>query len=523
MAPDPKEAEGGRDTGGERGAGREHDGRGVDPQGGAVRLLPADGGSQRAMEPIEPRGRRRVRSRWRPFGRTSRPSQGADMAGVDQEPSLGDTDDGVTPDQELTGFGELRLDLPGPFAPTWRESLRRRLHLLILSHRAPQLRGSAVPFVAAAWAACAGLVCSAVLLAVSGVPFSAAGVAVVWLAGNHVPIDTDAGTVSLLPLALLLAALLPARRAGRFVAAQTEQRARSAGLLAAAVYAVLAAAAAIAVSSLGGSVAVAWPPALLWAGAVAVAGGAWGVVRESGRPWRPTTLTVAVGLTVAVPLFLGLLLMTVLGLTNLGTILAGQHRLVAGPAEHVGLGLLQLAYLPNLLVWAAAFVIGSGFAIGGGNRLAPFTDGQPFLPDLPVLAPIPSGVPTWTALLPLVVAATGALAAALLGRGAAEQPLGRRMARVAPIAAASGMCWALLALLSSGSVGDARLAHVGPSIATGAVAAVLVGAGGLLWAVLPTIASESRPRAADLRARVQGRDTAEPEPAPRTRGPAGKA
>lgn len=482
-------------------------------QARSIRLRPSDN----EVEPPDPapqRSRQGLRLRGRSKHTDSAQAVSPDHVDADPmlamvepigEPDAVGYDDSLS-DDESSGFGELRLDLPGPFAPTWRQTLRRKRQLLVLSRRAPQLGTSAVPVLAAAWSVCVGLIGATILLLISGVPFTVHGVGVVWLAGNHVGIDTEAGTISLLPLALLFAALLPARRAGRFVAIQAGERARAVGLVAAASYAALAAAIAIGLSSLGGSVTAAWPSALLWAGAVALAGGAWGFVRESRGRWRPPPLAVAVGLTVVVPLLLGMLLMVAVGLASLGSMLEVQQRLVASPLEHMGLILLQLAYLPNLLVWAAAFVIGSGFAIGAGNRLAPFTDGQPVLPDLPVLAAVPSEVPTWTALLPLVVAATGALAALILARGSGEQPLGRRIARVGPIAAGSGVCWALLAFLSSGGVGDARLAHVGPSIATGIVAAVLVGAGGLLWAVLPTLASESRPKAADLRARVQNRN-----------------
>lgn len=419
------------------------------------------------------------------------------------------TDAGVAPDDaaqaEPSGFGELRLDLPGPFAPTWRQSIRQKVQLAVLSRRAPAVRPSLLPFLVSVWTVGAGLLGAAVLLAVSGIPFTAPGVVVIWLAGNHVPISTEAGTITLLPLGLLLITLLPARRAGRFLAVQAGERARGVGLAGAAGYVAAATATAVALSLTESPVAAGWPSAMVWSSVLALTGGAWGLARQTRGRWRPPPLAVAVGLTIGIPLLIGSLLIMAFGLAGLGTVIEGQQRLAANPWEHVGLTLLQLAYLPNLLVWAATFVIGSGFSIGAGNTLAPFTDGLPVLPDLPVLAVIPSDVPTWTALLPLAVAATGALAAAFLARGTAEQRLGRRIARVGPIAVCSGLCWAMLALLSAGGVGDARLAHVGPSVGTGVVAGVLVAAGGLLWAVLPTLASESRPRAADLRARVQAR------------------
>ena len=148
-----------------------------------------------------------------------------------------------------------------------------------------------------------------------------------------------------------------------------------------------------------------------------------------------------------------------------------SNELSPGP---VGSGLLLLAglaYLPNAVIWAMAYVIGPGFAFGVGTVVAPTGSVLGPLPLFPMLAALPSSPP--------VPHATGAgpVALSLLAipylAGAVGGVLTVRTAPSPSIEAAplwglaagvlAGLATGALALVSGGPLGTGRLATVGPS------------------------------------------------------------
>ena len=424
------------------------------------------------------------------------------------------------------------IDLPGP-ARIDRQRLisgaRTGARLAVLSTSAPRLPLFGVGLAAAVWAAVVGMVTATVLALLSGVTESGSGLAsLLWLAAHHAPVTTDVGTVSLLPLGLLLITVLPLRRAGRFVVAQLARRpVRPDGarnrLLTVAGIAVLGYAGIVGLvaASDRSDPYVAIVPAVFWALIVATAAGSWGAVRQArgGVPRPP--FVVAVAVSVAVPMTLALLLTAVTLILGSGGILAMQEQVAADGTGLVGLILLQLAYLPNLVIWAGAFVIGTGLSFGTDHRLSPFSSGEPVLPDFPILAAMPTDVPNSTALLPIAVALGGVLGAVIFARLLPEPRLRRRITRAIAIALASGGVWWVLTLLSGGSLGDGRLDSVGPATGTVLIAVLLTGAGTMLWALLPTLASDAKPVAVDLRERVTTAASAAKD-ATNTRLPSGK-
>ena len=96
----------------------------------------------------------------------------------------------------------------------------------------------------------------------------------------------------------------------------------------------------------------------------------------------------------------------------------------------VVLAVAELAYLPNLVVWALAWLTGAGFAVGAGTHFAPDDVVGGALPAVPMLGALPSAdvVGPATSLVPLVLVVVGALvglvrppaadAAAVVGHGA---------------------------------------------------------------------------------------------------------
>lgn len=157
-----------------------------------------------------------------------------------------------------------------------------------------------------------------------------------------------------------------------------------------------------------------------------------------------------------------------------------------GPLGTAVLALLGAALTPNAAVWAAAYALGPGFAVGTGTSVAPTGVDVGMVPALPALGALPAstgGLLGWSVLLgPL---AAGVVAALLVDRLA---PYGRWW-RVVPHAvggaAVAALGMAALAGLSGGSVGTGRLVEVGPDQAW--VALTTLGQVGAV-AVLATMA-----------------------------------
>ncbi len=126
----------------------------------------------------------------------------------------------------------------------------------------------------------------------------------------------------------------------------------------------------------------------------------------------------------------------------------------------------QLALAPNLVLWAVAWLIGPGFAIGVGSAVSPVGTALGPMPALPVLGAIPTGdLPFGFA--GLLVPVVAGFVAGVAVRPALARELGRvRPAEVLAIAVGAGVVGGLLAgflaAASGGSAGPGRLAQVGP-------------------------------------------------------------
>ncbi len=157
---------------------------------------------------------------------------------------------------------------------------------------------------------------------------------------------------------------------------------------------------------------------------------------------------------------------------------AGAPGVVGGTA----LLLLSLSLVPNAVVWAASWWAGPGFAVGAGTAVGPFAHDLGAVPALPLLAALPGGgVPLGVGLAALLVPlGAGAVAGLLVGRGGSTRPV-RDAALCGPLA---GVVVGLLAWLSSGSAGGARMSELGPSAwqtALAVAAEVAAGAALVAW------------------------------------------
>jgi hypothetical protein len=138
-----------------------------------------------------------------------------------------------------------------------------------------------------------------------------------------------------------------------------------------------------------------------------------------------------------------------------------------GPAGVLSLLVLGLLLLPNAVLWAAAYSVGPGFAVGVATSVAPTGVHVGDVPSFPLLGALPgTGSAPAVALLAVLVPV---LAGALVGLHAVRtRPDGDRPgALVVPVRAAlsgvlAGAALGGLALLTSGSLGNGRMSVLGP-------------------------------------------------------------
>ncbi|SMH31499.1 hypothetical protein SAMN06295885_0596 [Rathayibacter oskolensis] len=160
-------------------------------------------------------------------------------------------------------------------------------------------------------------------------------------------------------------------------------------------------------------------------------------------------------------------LVAVLLVVNYSSVVALYEGLGAEALGGLALTLGQLALLPNLVVWAASWLVGPGFAIGAGSSVGPAGTLLGPIPSLPVLAALPQGDLSFGFLGLLVPLLAGFAAGWRLRRAVIDALDGRSLLRWGAAAAggiglAGGLVLGLLAWFSAGAAGPGHLAQVGP-------------------------------------------------------------
>ncbi|BDA63519.1 cell division protein PerM [Actinomyces capricornis] len=184
---------------------------------------------------------------------------------------------------------------------------------------------------------------------------------------------------------------------------------------------------------------------------------------DSRPHWVSPGLSLARGATAALGV-LSLLVLLAAAASSAGRV-SQLHDSLAGGGFLASLGLiaLQAAWLPTALVWAASWLVGSGFAVGEGTVFAPDRVVPGPVPSLPLLGLLPAGPLGGVGLfLPLVITA-GAMVAAWRRRTVLYSLRVRYAVAAALLAGAVvalGMGAACLA--ASGPVGPGAMAEVGP-------------------------------------------------------------
>lgn len=325
-----------------------------------------------------------------------------------------------------------------------------------------------------------------------------------WLLGLGAGLDLSSGAVTVVPLGITLLALVGAWRAGRTLGRRDQvdddrSLVLAVGLLVLA-HSVLACAVAVVAST---STARTDPALAVVGGAVvALVGGGAGVLQGAGR-WSVVGARLPVG--VRVPLLraveiaaVALLLLVVASAALLASAWAFSFGSAANvlaaleltSSDLVALTVVTVLLVPNLLVLAAAYLVGPGFAVGADTSIAAGSVDLGPVPALPMFAalPDPGDQPAYLGVLVAVPALCALLAVALLARR--RPPLEWEEALTTGIGGGvlAGLVLGTVALLGSGSLGPGAMAAVGPAAGSvtvmGCVALGLgggVGAGVVTW------------------------------------------
>lgn len=204
-------------------------------------------------------------------------------------------------------------------------------------------------------------------------------------------------------------------------------------------------------------------------------------------------------------------LLTVRILLDHATIVGLYQALGAGVDGDATLTVVQLALVPNAVMWAAAWLLGPGFALGAGTTVSPSVTLIGPVPGLPLLGALPpEGAPLgvlWLA-LPVLLGFAGAIAVAASVPVHEEAPWWANLAAGLGAGLVAGALLGVLAAWSGGAAGPGRLSDVGPdALLVAASAAASVGVG----AVAGVFAARARARnAIDADPREESREERSP-------------
>ncbi|GAA4050627.1 cell division protein PerM [Agromyces indicus] len=194
-----------------------------------------------------------------------------------------------------------------------------------------------------------------------------------------------------------------------------------------------------------------------------------------------TAVRVGVGAAFGVIAVAALLVVVRIVLDH-ATIVGLYQTLGAGVDGDATITMVQLALVPNLVMWAAAWILGPGFALGAGTTVSPAVTLIGPVPGLPLLGALPpGGAPLgvlWLA-LPVLLGFAGAIAVAASVPVHEEAPWWTTLVVGLGSGVVAGALLGVFAAWSGGAAGPGRLAEVGPDallVAASAAASVGVGA-----------------------------------------------
>lgn len=282
-----------------------------------------------------------------------------------------------------------------------------------------------------------------------------------WLAAHHVLLQTPDGPFGLSPLGFTILPALSLLLAGRHAALR---HGAGAWTLAAVAVCYPLAALAIAWSAASGDLhadlgAAAGYPCLI--ACCAYGAGLLCVRTPTLERWAVTAVRAASAALAVLVCGAALLAALAVGL-RFADIARQGSAIGQGTAGGFGLVLIDLALVPNLVVWALGYAAGPGFAVGEGSSVSPRGSVHGALPGLPLLQAVPHAGPgsPWLCLVLAIPVAAGVVCLLIVGRSlrnAADRAaaLGAALPAVGAVAAAGS-------LLSGGPVAAGSMSVVGP-------------------------------------------------------------
>ena len=356
--------------------------------------------------------------------------------------------------------------------------------------RQPWLNG----VVGALWAAVIGLGLAALPMLVMWMSSPESGLTwveslrlagLLWVVAHGAPATIAGVSVTLVPWGLAVIPLLLLGYAGGWAARRSDVNSPRAAahvvVAGACTYAVVAGSLAALTSRPTASVSI--PFAFGYAFVIAVLALGFGALRASGVglpasvPVQLITVIRAGAVGAAALIGFGAAAATVSLMVHIDDAVTVAQSLAGGIGGGLGLLALGVAYVPVVAMWGTAYVMGAGVVIGPGVTISPFVavTAPVQLPPFPLLAALPQGATPLAWALPLSGVAAGVLAGLVIARRARREPRLVRLALATGAAAVAGVLLALGAVLASGSLGDLRLAFLGPMPATvGILGAVLI-------------------------------------------------
>ncbi|GII90881.1 cell division protein PerM [Sinosporangium siamense] len=319
-----------------------------------------------------------------------------------------------------------------------------------------------------------------------------------WLAAHHAGFAIPGGgRVGLLPLGLTVLPALLLYRAGLWMARDADLRLRlparlpkgtpkdvanarrraqlvlvaQAGISLAAPYSLLAGGIALVARNditqpFLGEALVSHLVLAFLAGSLAVARtiGPWRVMLKL-LPERVRSLVVGTAVALTIMLIAGLVLVLGALVVNFGQVRDLSEVLAPELVGGLLLVLIQALYLLNAVIWGMAYIAGPGFAIGTGTLVAPTGVHLGTVPSLPAFGALPEAGPMspWMMTVLAIPFAAGAVAGVVVARVAPTPSY-----EAAPLwgflcGLVTGGTAGLLAALSGGPLGGARLSAMGPS------------------------------------------------------------
>lgn len=345
-----------------------------------------------------------------------------------------------------------------------------------------------------------------------------------WLLAHGARIDTYDATLTAAPLGLtVLAAYVTFRAARAAAVSSATDDLRGVGL-GAVVLAGTYGTAALLTAVLASTPAVQPSLGLAFVGGCAMgtlAGGPGllvgsGLLRPLWRSWSADVRAVLLGASVTPLLLLVLGAVAVAGSlvvhgSDAANVLTRLRPDVTGGILSV---LLLAALTPNLMLLAAAYLLGPGFAVGTDTLVSPSEVVLGPVPAVPVLAALPAegAGPTWSWALLGVPVLAAAVAAWAVHRAVPTRSWWHATARALAGALAGAVLLAVAVALAGGSVGSGRMADLGAPFLDVLVAALTAFAtGGVLGALAATWWRRRRiPAEEDTADRDPGEDITRP-------------